>query len=169
MARGVIAFPPGPPTVRTYKVTEGNRIRISREDLEGLVPWLSGETVERVAVLGPRGGITVTSPEAVTEALTRLGPDDLGEESAGTRRGDYARFLGMRWPLAFTFESQGKGNRYTITLPEGARRLGLLPGPEGEVVVFISGSIFEIWDKDQWLTNVKAQGLTVGQILEGLE
>ncbi len=72
----------------------------------------------------------------------------------------------MRWPLAFTFEPQAK--RYTLTLPEGARQFGLLPGPEEKVVVFISGSIFEIWTRDHWLKNLTSQALTVENILKDI-
>lgn len=168
MTRGAIAGPAGPPVARVYKVDPSNRVRLSAEELAGLVPWLPGETIERVALPGPRGGVIVTLPETIAEALAGLGPRDLREEDAGTRRADYARFLGMRWPLAFTFEP--KGNRYTITLPEGARQFGLLPGPEGSVVVFVSGTIFEIWDKEQWLGYLQASlRLTIGTILEDLE
>ena len=169
MARGSIAGPLGPPIARLYRVEDSNGIRLTGEELKDLVPWLSGETVERVAVPGPRGGIIVTTVDVLGQALALLEPENLQEESAGGRRGDYARFLGMRWPLTFAFEPRGKGGRYTITLPEGARRFGLLPGPEGEVVVFISGMIFEIWDRDDWLKHHKTQALTVDHILRDLE
>lgn len=166
MSRGLIAGPPGPPVAKVYTLDLKSRLRLNGEELEGLVPWLCGETVERVAVPGPRGGVIVVSPEAIADVLARLGPGDLQEDDAGSRRSDYARFLGMRWPLAFSFEPQAK--RYTLTLPEGARQIGLLPGPEGKVVIFISGLIFEIWARDHWLENIKAQALTLSNIIEEL-
>lgn len=164
MPRGLIADPSGPPVARVYTLDPKNRLRLNAEELEGLVPWIRGETVERIAAPGPRGGVIVVSPEAITGALARLELGELKEDDAGGRHSDYARFLGMRWPLTFTFEPQAK--RYTITLPEGARQLGLLPGSESKVVVFISGSVFEIWTRDHWLENLRVQALTVGKILE---
>ena len=168
MTRGAVAGPSGPPLARVYKVDPANRLRLPGEELTRLVPWLKGETVERVALPGPRGGVLVTALEAVDDAIAQLGPDDLREEDAGTKRADYARFLGMRWPLTFTFEPRGK--RYSVTLPEGARQFDLLPGPEGRVVVFIAGEIFEIWDREEWLRHLRSsQVFTVGSILKDLE
>lgn len=168
MTRGAFAGPSSPPLARVYKVDSANRLRLPGEELVRLVPWLTGETVERVALPGPRGGVLVTAPQAIDEALARLGPDELREEDAPTRRVDYARFLGMRWLLTFTFEQ--RGNRYTVTLPEGARQFGLLPGPEARVVIFVAGEIFEIWDREDWLRHLRSsQSFTVGGILEDLE
>lgn len=164
MPRGAIAGP-GAPFVRVYKVLDGNRIRLSREEVEGLVPWLAGQTVERVGLPGPRGGVVLLDSEAVAEALAALDPASLTEATASTERGDFARFLGMRWPIVFSFEPLGKGNRYSVTLPEGARRMGLLPGLDEEVVVFLSGSIFEIWDKSQWLEYVRSHIQIIGAVL----
>lgn len=69
--------------------------------------------------------------------------------------------------LTFKFESKASGqSQYTVTLPYGAQKLGLLPG-EGEAgVVFVSGSLFEIWHGDKWAANLKSQGLSVEGILE---
>ena len=166
MARGAIAEPPGPPIVRTYTVGD-NRIRLESEQLEALVPWLDGKSVTRTAVPGPRGGVIVLPPETVGDAVDRLEPGSLTAGAAATRRADHARFLGMRWPVTFSFEQ--KARRYTVGLPEGARQLGLLPSEDDQLVVlFISGDIFEIWDRDDWLEHVRSLALTVAAVTEEL-
>ena len=111
--------------------------------------WLNGGTVERVALPGPRGGIILTAPETVLAELEELEPRELGEEDALNKLGDQARRLSMRWTVTFSYEA-AKGGRYSITLPLGARQFGFLPQAGEEVVVFVSGEIFEVWALVEW-------------------
>jgi hypothetical protein len=144
-----ITEPPGdPPFARVYKVQSGNRLRIDKA-LDGLVPWLGDGKVERVALPGPKGGIILTAPETVQAELEELEPRELAEEDAANKLGDQARRLSMRWTVTFSYEP-AKGGRYSITLPQGARQCGFLPEVGEEVVVFVSGEIFEVWDRNEW-------------------
>jgi len=156
--RKSIAEPPGdPPFARVYTVQTGNRLRIDKA-LEGLVPWLSGGKVERVALRGPRGGIILTAPERLEAELEELEPRELSEEDAANKLGDQARRLSMRWTVTFSYEP-AKG-RYSITLPQGARLFGFLPEIGEEVVVFVSGEIFEVWNLAEWRQYHTPQALT---------
>ncbi|MDP9120566.1 MAG: hypothetical protein M3O15_04230 [Acidobacteriota bacterium] len=107
-------------------------------------------------------------PATVEAAVNRLRESgELGQGEAGSRRADAARYLGTRWLLTFKFESKKSGQSlYTVTLPSGARKLGFLPGNEQVGVVFVSGSLFELWRGDKWVAYLKALNLSVEQILE---
>jgi hypothetical protein len=143
-----IREPPGPPPFsRVYKIQSGNRLRIDKE-LAELVSWLGTGKTERVAMRGPRGGIVLVAPETAEAAVEEMEPGNLREEDADTKLGDQARHLSMRWTVSFSYEP-GK-ERYSITLPEGLRRFGFLPGAGEDVVVFVSGGIFEIWEPGEW-------------------
>lgn len=145
-----------------YKVDEDHRFRIGRADVERLAPWVNGEA-EYFATPGPAGGITITSREHIDEVL-KLGPATLELRHARTRAGVHGRFLSMCWPISFSLEN----DRYTITLPEGARKFQLVPEKEGLVVAYISGAIFEVWKLTQWNEHRSAEALTAEAILEEL-
>jgi len=127
-----------------------------------LVP---GRNAERIAVLGRRGGVSVRDRDVVEAAVARLGEfGDLTEEHAGSSRADAARYLGSRWSMTFRWEP-GDG-RFSVILPSGARTLGLLPSKGEAAVVFVSGSIFEIWHGNRWLAFLESRGLAPDVILE---
>ena len=157
---------PGVPFVRVYTAEE-TRLRLTDEELWAgqLVPWLTGETVERVGVLSRRGGVAVFDAKVVDAAIKRLlESGDLGTGDAGSRLADIARFLGTRWLLTFKWEA--KKSCYTLTIPAAARKLGVLPGDGGPVTVFVSGLLFEIWHGNDWAAYLKSLGFSVEQILE---
>jgi hypothetical protein len=160
---------PGDPFVRVYTAEE-TRIRLTDKELWAgqLVPWLKGETVQRAGVLSRRGGVMVLDPAEVEAAVKRFRESgELGQEEAGAARADVARYLGTRWLLTFKFEPKKSGQSvYTVTIPPGAKKLGLLPGDGGAAVVFASGSLFELWHGDRWAAYLKALDLSVEQILE---
>jgi hypothetical protein len=163
MVRGATAGPSGSPLAWVRTVQAQHRVRISFSELGKAVPWLTGETVERIAVVQPeQAGIRVVTPAEVERAIAALGGDHADEA-----RLDYAMFLGSRWPIEFRAEK--RDYRYSFTLPEGARMHGLLPGAGGKVVVLSWGSIFEVWQEDKWLPRFKARMLTVGQVIDDLE
>lgn len=159
----------GEPFVRAYTAEE-TRLRLTDKELWGgqLVPWLVGETVQRVGVVSRRGGILVLDPAEVDSAVHRLRESgDLSLREAGTRRADAARYLGTRWLLTFKFELKRSGQAsYTVALPSGARKLGILPSHGETGIVFASGSLFELWHGDAWTAYLASLGFSVEQILE---
>lgn len=159
--------PPGQPFVRLYTVEDAHRIRLADKELTDgtMVPWLvPHQSADRIAVLGARGGVAVREPKDVETSLARLQESgQLGENQGGSRRTDTARYLGSRWLLTFTWEE--KEGRFSVTLPAGARKMELLPSKGGSVVVFVSGSIFEIWRADEWLVYLRSLGFSPEHIL----
>jgi len=157
---------PGDPFVRVYTADEG-RLRLTDKELwtGELVPWLTGATVQRAGVVSHRGGVTVLDPAEVEAAVRRFRESgELGQDEAATGRADIARYLGTRWLLTFKFET--KKSACTVAIPPGAKKLGLLPGNGGAAVVFVSGSLFELWHGDRWAAYLVARGLSVEQVLE---
>lgn len=73
-------------------------------------------------------------------------------ESSG-RFADVVRYAAMSWPL--TLDDQLR-----LTLPEDARKLGMLPGAGEQVVVFASGEVLELWSVEAWLRRVGDVGAT---------
>jgi len=153
--------------VRLYTVEDAHRVRLAdRELTEGmLVSWLvPHQSADRIAVLGKRGGVAVRDPKEVEASLARLGEaGQLEEDQGGSRRADAARYLGSRWLLTFTWEE--KEGRFSVTLPAGARKMGLLPSKGSAAVVFVFGSIFEIWHADEWLVYLRSLGFSPDHIL----
>ena len=158
---------PGQPFVRLYTVEDAHRLRLAdRELTDGtLVPWLvPHQTADRIAVLGKRGGVAIREPEDIEASLARLQESgQLGDDQGGSRRADAARYLGSRWLLRFTWEE--KEGRFSVTLPAGARKMELLPSKGGSAVVFVAGSIFEIWRADDWLAYLRSLGFSPDHIL----
>jgi hypothetical protein len=65
--------------------------------------------------------------------------------------------------LTFTWEE--KEGRFSVTLPAGARKMGLLPSKGSSAVVFVSGSIFEVWHADEWLAYLRSLKFSPDHIL----
>jgi hypothetical protein len=158
-----------PPVGKVYKVDSQHRVELKADDeLRTYLPWLTNDAgpVDRVALRGPYGGITIEDPATVRAALDALQAGSLTAGDAGTKQGRYARALALRWPISFE-----KG-RWRFTLPEEARNLGLVPSKGERAVLFVSGAIFEVWRLDRWLDHphrVAADDvLTVEAILRDL-
>jgi len=158
---------PGQPLVRLYTVEDAHRIRLADKELTDgvLVPWLiPHQGAERIAIVGSRGGVAVRDPKELEAPLARLREKgSLGEEQGGSRRMDAARYLGSRWRLTFTWEE--REGRFSVTLPSGARKLGLLPSKGSPAVVFVFDSLFEIWCADDWLAYLRSLGFSPEHIL----
>jgi hypothetical protein len=137
-------------------------VRISQNELGKAVPWLSGQSAQRVAVVQPeQAGIRVVTEQEVERAIAALGDRPTAD------RLEYAMFLSTRWPIEFKYEQQD--TRYSFTLPEGARDAGLLPEEGGKVVVVAWGSLFEIWRAELWLKRFSPRLLTIEKVLDDLE
>jgi|GEM_PF-6187353 len=146
-----------------YTVEKDARIRLTHKELcDGvLVPWLKpGEKAHRMAVLTEGGGVSVLPPEEVEAALARLLSEGPLRTDASARRKAYHRYLGLRWMLTFTWSD----SHFSVTLPAGARRLGLLPDIKEAAAVCVSGSVFEIWHGDALLADLGSRGISVEEI-----
>lgn len=64
---------------------------------------------------------------------------------------DLARFLATAWSIPVFVEK----NRYTMTLPDPARRLGVLPNAGDKAVVFATGEVLEVWPATDWVEYVR--------------
>jgi hypothetical protein len=79
---------------------------------------------------------------------------------------DIARLLATAWAMTVGFEA----GRFSIKLPEPARRMQLLPEAGGTVVVFGFGEILEMWDGSKWYEHVRATAARKsGAMSEALE
>jgi len=144
--------------VRFLTVSSGHRIRLPRS-MSSAVSWLSGETVQADALLGPFGGVQITQRglrassyrPAMIARLKNLGPtlDDVADPAV-----QLARVLATSWQLDCSFEPST--SRYTIVLPEEARSSGVVPNAGGIVAVFALGEIFEVWSKEDWIAHNRA-------------
>lgn len=156
------------PAGRIYKIEKQNRVRFPSQDFADLLPWLRGQgAVERVALAGSWGGLSLEDPERVRLALSRLEAANLtGRDAAGVTA-DYARFLALRWPVELRLDED---RRYSINLPEDARKAGLVPSAPGAVAVLVIGEILEIWDVAEWRRRPREpREYALEMILEELE
>jgi hypothetical protein len=158
-----------PPVGKVYTVDGQHRIEVKDDaELVAQLPWLetAAGPVERVALRGPYGGISIEDPETVRVALAALAAGSLTAADAGTKRGRYARALALRWTISFE-----KG-RFRFTLPRGPREMGLVPSAGELAIVFVAGGIFEVWRQDKWLEHAHRVAaddvLTVETILRDL-
>ena len=147
----------GPSRIWTLRVEQRHRIRLPVE-INEIVPWLKDakEPVESVAVPGPVGGVQVKPLAAYQSVVRRLNdavaasPPSIDEASDDWV--DVGRLLATAWPVSFSLE---RTPRFTMTIPEDARRATLLPGAGGTVVVFAFGEVVEIWDAGKWYEHVR--------------
>jgi hypothetical protein len=136
------------------KVDPNHRLRWPKE-ISQFVPWLSAEQkgpIACIATLGPFGGIQICPDgrgvEIKRKISTRLknvpaDADEVAEEWVSA-----ARFLATSWKIAINVEANG---RFSLTLPEDARKLEVVPSAGQAAVTFAVGQIVEVWRHDRWV------------------
>jgi len=158
MARGDHKLGEDPLRTWVATVEAAHRVRLPR-DVADVVSWLNAQTggVEVVATPGPAGGLLIqplaTHREHVqrlTQALRESAPT---ESDADQSWMNVARLLASAWAMTISFDEAG---RFSFKLPEPPRRLRLLPGAGGTVVVFGFGPVLEIWEASKWYEHVRA-------------
>lgn len=158
---------PAPFSTWVLTVDDYNRLRLPA-DVELVVPWLGRgrDRVQGVASAGPAGGMRV-APQGSLEsrvrpieaALRAKGPQPHEPGSAWIA---VARYAAMSWPLSVHVES----SRFTLTLPEKARKLRLVPGKKETAVVFAVGAILEIWTAEDWLIHIRSSARLLDELYE---
>lgn len=137
---------PGAPRALFRVVTVDDRHRLFLPaGIREVVSWLAGGTIDCTAyVVGE--GVGLVPPDRdelrgrLDDVLTerRLKPDD-----AATRLGDLVRWAATSWPVSID-------SQLRLTLPEDARKLGLLPQAGQRAAVFAAGDVVEIWPAEAW-------------------
>jgi hypothetical protein len=59
-----------------------------------------------------------------------------------------------------------ESNRFTFTLPEGARKLDIAPARGEKAVVFIAGEILEVWHAGKWVEHIRRLIATLDDLEE---
>jgi hypothetical protein len=136
------------------RVEQENRLRLPR--LFGrIIPWI-GESyrVDCVAFLGRKGGLSVAPMPSLRRhkaAVERLRRIRFTPEGTAEQLIEYARYAATNWPVTVRQES----GRYTVTLPEEPRNIGLLPSTGGYAAVFAIDDILEIWPAKDWVAHIR--------------
>ncbi len=140
------------------KVDAQSRIRLPTP-IGLIVPWLthgSGGLIECRLTVGAAGGAQVATAEFWNRRFravsTRAKSRKAGALDGGAVWVRYSRFLASSWPLTIRAEK----SRFSFTLPEDPRKLGLVPEANERAVVFGLGGLLEIWKADEWLKHVRS-------------
>jgi len=98
-------------------------------------------------VLGVRGGVELIAPnehDRLLDVARRIADRGLSRVDLNSAVGDYSRVLSMRWSVRIDGQKR-------LTIPEEVRKLGLLPGHRGHVVVWAFAGVVELWQMESWL------------------
>lgn len=110
-----------------------------------IVEWLDGGGIDCTSYLSG-GGVRLV-PRQLDDLRGRLdamlGERRLTQEDAATGLGDLVRFAATSWSVHVD-------EQLRLTLPEDARKLGVLPEAGQRAAVFASGDIVEIWPAEEW-------------------
>jgi hypothetical protein len=163
MRNGVGHPPPFQRWVRT--VDKGHRLRLPK-DLALMLSWLSvdSERVDCVCTVGAVGGIRIV-PATLVEPTRRSLEARISGKVASPRDGGsawlaLARYLATTWVVPVAIEE----SRFTLTLPEDVRKLGLAPN-QGEVAIaFAVTDILEIWRAESWCEHVRESASSIDDL-----
>lgn len=140
-----------------YALDDRHRLVIPR-GIESYLPWFSqGKTLACLGMPGHAGGLAVFSPTALQHLqriLRATEGRDLGPEDMATPIFRLARFLSVTWEVSI-------GTDRRMTLPEGARDLGIVPAePNDRVGVVAFRGVLEIWG----VSELRAHAQTAGEV-----
>ncbi len=158
---------PEPFQMWVHTVEKANRLRLSH-DLALVVPWLATETgrIECVCSAGAAGGVCIQPAKAID--ATRRSLTTHLDRRASTPTDDasgwvaLARFLATSWDVPIAIEP----GRFSLTLPEGARKLGLVPAKGQVAVVFAVAGIVEVWPAGEWVQHVRQSAASIDDLRE---
>jgi len=130
------------------------RIRFPGSPARLVIPWLTLETLPCRLVLRALGGMSLLPLESVDpldEAALGVSPDDLADPSEEEET--YLAVLATSWSPRLVFEA--KPDRYSLNLPEGAIKLGLVPDRGEPFVLFGISNEIQIWHGSHWSDRVR--------------
>jgi hypothetical protein len=137
--------------------------------LSKAAPWLTtkvGTTTLCIATVGPVGGLVLSPREGEIIKIEKLVHETLQKHPAtlhdvNSERMKLARFVASTWQVRLSCESRTK---YSLTLPEATRNLGIFPEKEKYLVVFPTGGVIEIWPASEWRDHQRE----IAQVLSSL-
>lgn len=134
--------------LKMVKVDERHRLSLPA-GIGEMVGWLGDGGVDCRAYIAD-GGLSLV-PAVLDELHGRLAAAlrdrRLTLDEAAKGFGDVVRFAASSWPVSID-------RQLRLTLPEDARKLGLVPGAAQRAVVFASGDVLEVWPADAWRERV---------------
>lgn len=136
----------------------GNRYRLRLPREIGLVvPWLKSDSnsIECICTLGAAGGIAII-PKGVLQPSLRSVEPYLTSVSAtpwesGSDMLRLVRYLASMQAVSIGVEQ----TRFSLTIPEAVRKLGVAPDSGQAAVVFAMGSVLEVWRADAWSEHIR--------------
>jgi hypothetical protein len=148
------------------RVTDESRVRFSLQ-AAAAVAWLAQEAgrTQCMATAGARGGLALSPVRAIPgheDIVNALLRRPLTVQQASSALADYARFTAATWPVTVSRER----SRFSLTLPEEARKLRLAPSPAEFAVVFASGEILEIWPASDWVVHIREAARSLARLRE---
>ncbi len=150
-------------------VERQHRLRIP-DAAKLVIPWLSSSpgSMKCVAFVGPVGGVVLANEKRL-EALSKLVQGHVKSRQvrvadAGTSWVALGRYLATSWTVTIGVES----NRFTLTLPEEARKLGLAPSAGQVAVVFALDGLLEVWPANAWLAHVRSSAESIDELRQAV-
>lgn len=130
----------------------------------GMVGWIGDGEVDCWAYVSA-GGVSLVP--AVRDELhgrlaAALSTRRLALDEAAMELGDVVRFAASSWPVSID-------RQLRLTLPEDARKLGLVPGAGQHAAVFASGDVLEIWPAAAWKEHMSALTSTRPRFITDIE
>ena len=141
-----------------------HRLRLPME-LGSIIPWLreDRQSIDCLAMIGSHACLVVAPsgvPKGHAQAVERLRRQRFTFDEAVPQQIEYARYAATSWTVSLLRES----SRYTITLPEDPRKLGIVPSTGQNAVVFALSEILEIWHADRWMAHVQSTAKNIESI-----
>jgi hypothetical protein len=141
----------------TVLVDKQHRVRVPLGEVTTIVPWIVGAeaTIACMGTPSPAGGIQLEPVEPVgdveTQYIELLGGDVPQVSDTAEKWVEVARLFATSWRVQIAIES----SRISISLPEPARKAGLLPSAGTQAVVFGFGHILEVCEAARWYEHVR--------------
>jgi hypothetical protein len=147
-------------------VAKEERIRLPKHFTQGIA-WLADQNndVSAKAIVGNEGGIRIAPSFEVLRRIQDSLKDPLTvkiDETTGPAIAALARYYDSVWDMKFGFEP----SRFSLSLPEELRDIGLLPSHPQKAVVWSHGSILEIWKEVDWVIYLQKIGSNINEYLK---
>ncbi len=153
---------------------KGNRqrLRFSR-DMTLVIPWLTtnqksvdgeSKSIDCVCYISGAGGVVIEPShdfKTIRRSFeARMPARALRASDTGTSWLRLARYVAAAWPIQIGVEE----SRFSLTLPEEARKLGIAPQGGELAVLFAYDAILEIWRIEQWCEYTRQTTASLEQI-----
>ncbi len=97
--------------------------------------------------------------------MARINEMQFSLEESEPRIVDYARYAATTWKLRLRRET----TRYSFTLPEEARALGVAPSAKQDAAVFAARGLLEVWPAKEWVNYVRGLAVDLDQLQDQIE